>query len=399
MPRGTDMDSVVVKEQRQSFRIKDVVNLLEYPTANGKPVWVTIRLFGPVYSKADFWVRSDPKDPKKKFPKQVRCYDPETHQIVADKYDPFYDYMRQESDENKKPEDRLIQYGRKFYMQAIVRKLQDRMPAKNPMTATEKKTHIKEMDSDSYTPVVVVAMTNKVFKAIQDFKEDNVVKLKDGQRKAFSVNHPKFGRDIMIRYDGSQGVAPGDRYSVKLVVDGKRTPLTEEEKSYLQWNMEAIYAEEESEEEIKRDFNSWFKRMGLGKKRQLVDSDEDTEELEDVKPKKVKKVESDYDEDESDDFEDDDFDEKPKAKKKIKKVVEEDLDDEDDDFDSSDDEEDVFEEPKKKPKKVKKQVEDDDLDEDDLDEDDFDEPKKKPKKSKKQVEEDPDDDDPDDSDW
>ena len=147
MARGTDMDAVVVREQRSSFKINDVVKLLEYPKVKGKPAWVTVRLFGPVYSQATFWVRNDRSNPRKKFPKIVRCYDCEQHKIVADKYDPFYDYYRQELDENVEFKNRLLQYSRYFYMQAIVRKLQDDMPSKNRMTAQEKKTHIKDPES------------------------------------------------------------------------------------------------------------------------------------------------------------------------------------------------------------------------------------------------------------
>ena len=366
MARGTDMDAVVVREQRSSFKITDVVKLLEYPKVKGKPAWVTVRLFGPVYSQATFWVRNDRANPKKKFPKIVRCYDCEQHKIVADKYDPFYDYYRQELDENVDFKDRLLQYDRKFYMQAIVRKLQDDMPAKNRMTSEEKKTHIKDPESESYTPVVVVRMTNKLFKAIQDLKEDNVVKFKDGKRTAYSVNHEKYGRDIMIRYDDSDGVAPGDRYQVKLVIDGGRTPLTDEEKQYLQWDMESIYPEEESENKIRQDFESWAKRMGIGKKRRLeqdedeeYDSfDDDSDDLEEVKPKKVKKADT--------DFEDEDLeDEQPKKSKKSKKVS---LDDDDiaGDYDAF-----AEEETPKKKKVVKKKVEEDEDDDDDLDDSDW----------------------------
>lgn len=435
MARGTDMDAVVVREQRSSFKITDVVKLLEYPKVKGKPAWVTVRLFGPVYSQATFWVRNDRSNPKKKFPKIVRCYDTEQHRVIADKYDPFYDYYRQELDENIDYKDRLLQYDRKFYMQAIVRKLQDDMPAKNRMTAEERKTHIKDPESESYTPVVVVRMTNKLFKAIQDLKEDNVVKFKDGKRTAYSVNHEKYGRDIMIRYDDSDGVAPGDRYQVKLVIDGGRTPLTDEEKQYLQWDMESIYPEEESENKIRQDFESWAKRMGIGKKRHLEQDeneeddsfDEDSDDFDEPAPKKAKKqVDDDFDEDDEEEevkpkkkskkamsLDDEDIagdydafeeeEETPKKKKVAKKKVEE--EDEDDDFDDSDDEEDddFEEEPPKKKKKVSKKVEQED--EDDFDEDDFDEPA--PKKTKKKVvkkkveeeDEDSDDDDLDDSDW
>ena len=58
MPRGTDLDAVTIRGSSNNFRMSDVVNMLEYPTKNGKAGWVTIRLFGPVYSDAFFWAKA-----------------------------------------------------------------------------------------------------------------------------------------------------------------------------------------------------------------------------------------------------------------------------------------------------------------------------------------------------
>lgn len=412
MPRGTDLDAVTIRGSSNNFRMSDVVNMLEYPTKNGKAGWVTIRLFGPVYSDAFFWAKAK-QGSNKSFRAPCRCYDPDTHQCVPEKYDPWYDEYRRECDENIDRKDRLLQYSRYFYMQAIVRKLQDNMPAKNRITAQEKKTGFKDPDSDSYTPVVVVQLTPKILSAIQDMKEDNVVKLKSGTRKAYNVTDEKFGRDIMIKKDMSPGVAPGDIYQVKLAVDSGRTPLTEEEKAYLTWDMNTIYAPEQSEAEVKRDFESWARRMGLTKRKveepEVDEDDDDTDDFEEERstPKLKKKVskkpeveEDDFEEDDSDDdFEDDEEDEAPKKKpaKKSKKVVEDedDLDeDSEDDFDDEDEEEAT---PKKKASK-KKPVEDEDDFEDDDSDDDFDddedeEPAPKKKSSKKKVVEEEDDED------
>lgn len=418
MPRGTDLDAVTIRGSSNNFRISDVVNMLEYPTKNGKAGWVTIRLFGPVYSDAFFWAKAKPGS-QKSFRVSCRCYDPDTHQCVPEKYDPWYDEYRRECDENIDRKDRLLQYSRYFYMQAIVRKLQDNIPAKNNITAQEKKTGFKDPDSDSYTPVVVVQLTPKILSAIQDMKEDNVVKLKSGTRKAYNVTDEKFGRDIMIKKDMSPGVAPGDIYQVKLAVDSGRTPLTEEEKAYLTWDMNTIYAPEQSEAEVKRDFESWARRMGLTKRKieeaEVDEDDDDTDDFEEERstPKLKKKVskkpqveeeDDDFEEDDSEEDFDDEEDEAPKKKpaKKSKKVVEEededdldeDSDDSEDDFDNEDEEEPT---PKKKASK-KKPVEDEDDSEDDDSDDDFDddedeEPTPKKKSSKKKVVEEEDDED------
>ena len=395
MPRGTDLDAVTVRGSSNSFRISDVVNMLEYPTKNGKAGWVTIRLFGPVYSDAFFWAKAK-QGSNKSFRVQCRCYDPDSHQCLPEKYDPWYDEYRRECDENIDRKDRLLQYSKYFYMQAIVRKLQDNMPAKNRLTAHERKTGFKDPDSDSYTPVVVVQLTPKILSAIQEFKEDNIVKLKSGTRKAYHVTDEKFGRDIMIKKDMSPGVAPGDIYQVKLAVDSGRTPLTEEEKSYLIWDMNTIYAPEQSEEQVKRDFESWARRMGLTKRQvEVAEEDDDTDDFEAPSTPKLKKrskpveEEDDFESDDSDDFDDDEEEEASKSSKKSKKVVEED----DDDFDDEDDSDDFGDEDEPKSrknssKKSKKVVEDDDDDfDDDFDDEEEDAPKPS-KKSKKVVEDD-----------
>lgn len=400
MSRGVDMDSVVATSRNEQFRITDVVKLFR-PSKDGKG-WTTLRLFGPVYANATFWVKTKRGDGAKVFSQQCRCFDPETCQVVSDKYDPWYDEYRRELDENIEQKDRLIQYTQYFYMQAILRKEQSNEPRKNRLTEEEKETGIKDMNSDSWTPVVVVQLTRNVFKKIQEMKEDNIVKLKSGTKKAYNVNDPKFGRDIMIKYDDSTGVAPGDRYQVKLVVDGGRSPLTEEEREYLKFDLDKIYPHEESESEVKRNFLSWAKRVGLDDTKVNSDSDDDTDDDEDFespkrKPKNVtKKSKSKSDEDDFDDSEDDEDEEfsHPKLKnKKSKSGDEEDEDDFDDAEDDDDADEDEDEERPKKSKKAKKSTDDDD-DFDDDDDEDFDDEDEKPvkRKSKKSDDEDEEDD-------
>ena len=402
MSRGVDMDSVVATSRNEQFRITDVVKLFR-PSKDGKG-WTTLRLFGPVYANATFWVKTKRGDGAKVFSQQCRCFDPETCQVVSDKYDPWYDEYRRELDENIDQKDRLIQYTQYFYMQAILRKEQNNEPRKNRLTEEEKETGIKDMNSDSWTPVVVVQLTRNVFKKIQDMKEDNIVKLKSGTKKAYNVNDPKFGRDIMIKYDDSTGVAPGDRYQVKLVVDGGRSPLTEEEREYLKFDLDKIYPHEESESEVKRNFLSWAKRVGLDDTEANSDSDDDTDDDEDFespkrKPKSVtKKSKSKSDEDDFDnDSDDDDDDEEfshPKLKNKKSKSEED-----EDDFDNDSEDDDDDEEVPKKSKKAKKSKsdEDDDFDDnDDFDDEEDEKPvKRKSKKSDDDEEDDFDDDEED----
>lgn len=407
MSRGVDMDSVVANSRNEQFRITDVVSLFRPSSTRG---WTTLRLFGPVYANATFWVKTKRGDGAKVFSQQCRCFDPETCQVVSDKYDPWYDEYRRELDENVDQKDRLIQYSQYFYMQAILRKEQQNEPRKNRMTEEEKETGIKEVHSDSWTPVVVVQLTRNVFKKIQEMKEDNIVKLKSGTKKAYNVNDAKYGRDIMIKYDDSTGVAIGDRYQVKLVVDEGRTPLTEAEQNYLKFDLDKIYPPEESDSDVKRNFMSWAKRVGLDELHDSDDSDEDDsdDDFESPKRKSKKPAKSKPVDDEDDDFDDDeDSDDSEDNHPKLKKSKKSKSDEEDEDFDDDDDSDEDEEEDEKPSKKVKSKKSKSDDEEDDFDDeddesdedfDDDDEEKPKSKKKSKTVDEDEEDDFDDDED-
>ena len=368
--KGSDMDSVVVRGSDTKFQKTDYVEILKYPE---KPTWITLRLFGPVFSDAGFWIASKRDQSAKRFYQHCRCYDPEQHQCVSGVYDPWYDEYQRERAENDKNDVQLIQFAQRFYMQAIVRRLQEHMPERNTLTSEEKTTHHKDINSDSYTPVVVVEMTPKVFRAIQALKEDNLVKMKSGTRRAFHVNDDRCGRDIMLKRDKS--LSPGEQYQVKLVVDGGRTPLTDEEKSYLTWDMDLIYEPSKSDEEVKREFENWARRMGLisatsRSKSVEEEMEEDADDASFDSPKKSVKSKSyqndDIEELDDEGFDDDDdstSDEKPKKKS-------------DDDFDEGFDDEEEKPTPKKASvKKSAPKKSDDDFDEG------FDDEEEKPKDS------------------
>ena len=396
--KGTDLDNVSVGSADR-YRIEEHFQILNLREKSNK--WIQIRLFGPVFSKAVFWVQS--KKGGKSFCVPCRCYNPETQEIEADVYDPWYDEYQRENDINLDRAKRPVRLQKTFYMQAIVRSEQEKAPTKNSLTSEERESGIKDVESDSWTPVYVVPIPTSLLKSIQDLKEDNIVKTKSGTRKSYNVAHEKYGRDIMIRYTDKAGTAPGDMYKAKLVIDEGKTPLTEEEKEYLTWDMDALYEPKASEAEAKKEFSSWAKRYGLDLSEAEEDEDYEDEEVPSLKKKrndvkKKRQVEDDEDafEDDTDD-EDEDEDDEPAPRKKSKKVVE---DDDEDDFE--DDDEDEEEPPRKKSKKSKVEDDEDEDDfEDDEDEEEDDEPPRKSKKSaskKKKVVDEEDEDDFEDDD-
>ena len=172
MTRGTDMDAVVVRSREERKKPTDIFTLLEYPSKNGKPAWVTIRLFGPVFSEGTYWVRAKRDNPKSSFPAPCLSYDYNTHQRTSDKEDPWGDELQRERDAGM--DQPYIRYQPYLYMNAIVRKEQSREPARNRLTAEEKETGFKDKDSDSWTPVVVVRFTPSLFKKVQDLSSMSI---------------------------------------------------------------------------------------------------------------------------------------------------------------------------------------------------------------------------------
>ena len=392
--KGTDLDSVSSRNSNRP-KISDKIPVFKFP----EKTWMTFRIFGPIFTYGGYWVKTKTKEGKaSQFYTACPSYDPETQQRDSSIFDPWRELEERQSGMER--DDKLVNFTTQGFMNAIFRKAQADAPRKQAKhTKKEAKSGFKDKDSDSFTPVVPLRLT---YGAMQKLKEQaglNTASIK-GQTKAFSVTHEKYGCDVRIMYNPDK--APADQYQVSI---GERKPLTEDELAYLKWDLSDL-EEATSEDEVRRDFESWAKRndVKIGKKKR--DDDFDDEEDEPKSKKKKKPVDDEEDEPKSkksakgkkrvaEDDEDDDFDEEdePKSKKK-KKSVDDDEDDEDDEDDFDDDEEDDDDEPKSKKKKKpvvkskkKKPVDDDD---DEFDDDEEDEEPKSKSKKKKPVDDDDD---------
>ena len=449
---SSDLSSVYVgggEKNKTSLNPADVVDMQKLP--DGK--FLCVRLLGGVMVTGSYWVTTLKRDKTKgQFNTGCSSWDPVTRQQNDSVEDAWRDFERELVEAGVPRQDRIVRFSTSYYMNAIVRSIQEDEPSRKPKATEEEiESGFKDKDSNTWTPVRVIALPVSVLDQIQKLKTINTarVKSKTGavQTKAFDINHPKFGCDIMIMYDSSK--AGASKYSVQ---KGDRTPLTEEEKEYLTYDLDKLFLEIDPAD-IQKDFDGWKRRNKtlidncFAKGDESSDSYSDDEEDE-VNPSKRKRAEpEDFDEDEVkpakksskkaaaeeiDDFEDeDDFEEEkpaPKkavAKKKLAKKSEPE-DDFDDDFDDDEDEkpaaksaskksdapwedEDDFdddEEEKPSSKKpAKKSEPEDDFDEDDFD-DDFEEEKPAPKKAvakkkpaKKSEPEDDFDDDFDDEDF
>lgn len=414
----SDLSSVQTNKGGKSELVlpQVLLDLFDFKSVEGK--WVTFRLFGDIMSFGNYWIAGVNKQGvKKRFPQACPSFNYLTGQRESGKYDPWWEVEQSERNGSEDNKSETVQFTRSFFINAIVRSEQDNEPAKIRKTPEEAESGFKDKDSSSWTPVKVLRMPPSLLQKIQELKPLNSVKFKNGSIKCFDVTHPIYGRDIQVKFDDS--ASPANKYSIQLGM--KRTPLTEEEKEYLTYDLDALYYVPK-EEEVKRSFELWAKRSGYSKKvedetEDNFDMDKSEEEDEAPAPAKkpvkkapIKKVV----EDDEDDFDEDAEDEIPvkKSNKKVKKVVE-DVDedeeapvkkptkrkpaeDEEDipDFDEDEDEEDEdFEEEEEAPKKpvkkpakksVKKVVEEED-DEDDFEDDDSDDEEEEEERPKKPV--------------
>lgn len=417
----SDLSSVQTNKGGKSELVlpQVLLDLFDFKSVEGK--WVTFRLFGDIMSFGNYWIAGVNKQGvKKRFPQACPSFNYLTGQRESGKYDPWWEVEQHERNGSEDNKSETVQFTRSFFINAIVRSEQDNEPAKIRKTPEEAESGFKDKDSSSWTPVKVLRMPPSLLQKIQELKPLNSVKFKNGSIKCFDVTHPIYGRDIQVKFDDS--ASPANKYSIQLGM--KRTPLTEEEKEYLTYDLDALYYVPK-EEEVKRSFEVWAKRSGYSKKVEDETEDNfdmDKSEEEDEAPTPVKKplkkpakkiVQEDED---GDDFDEDDEDEEvdvplKKGSKKIKKVVEDDDDEEEEktpvkksakrkqeedeedipDFDEDEDEEDSEEEEDETPKKpvkkpvkkapVKKVVEEEDEDDfEDDDDSDQEEEEERPKK-------------------
>jgi hypothetical protein len=281
------------------------------------------------------------------------------------------------------------QTSKAYYANVIIRDLQENEPRKKkPPTKTEKKTGIKELKSESWTPVRVVRMPAGLAKSLQELGERNTHG-KGSKKRAYSIQDAKYGIDVAIKYD-SKGTGT-DKYKVD---KGSHAPLEDDELEYLYYDLGDDSYEllgRESQEAAEKE----FKRMDF-----VGGADIDDEEDEDDIPssrkkkgdkKKSKRSRIDDDEDEDEDEDEEDEDESPRSRrsKKSKRSRRSSIDDDDEDEEDEDEDEDDSPRRSKRGKrdssrsssrKSRRSSIDDDEDEDD-DEDDA--PRRSKKRSSK----------------
>lgn len=402
--KGVDLDDAPVDSRERGPRIDELVQLAEFP--HGK--WVRIRLFGDTYPYGTHWVKTKKKDGgEATFPTPCLAFDGTTGRKDSTLDCPWCDHTGKE-----------IRFSTDYFVNGIMRGLKAPRDLTEP-TDEEAESGLKQMDSDTWTPIRAVRMPSSLARSVKELKSLNVHETESGSEN-FSVLHPKFGCDILVKFN--KDAAPAQRYTVQL---SDKTPLTKAEKAYLIWDLSDLQ-QVPSLEETKKEYTSWSKRNGHSS--EDGDDDDDgapkkpkskrpaVEDDDDAPPPKAKSKRPPVDDDDEDappvkskpkrpPVEDDDEDEPPPPKKGKRPPV---VDDEDDDeptppkskgrkppVDDDDDDDDAP--PKKKVVSKRPPVDEDDDDappppkkgkRPPVDEEDDDPPPPKPKSKRPPVDED-----------
>jgi len=310
----------------------------------------TFRLVGPIISYYNFWFNIKTKTGKKiSVPRLCLDFDSSIDDFNGDKC-PY----------------RASGAGRgsKFYLANVIdRELQENKPRKtSEPTKSERKTRkllgdyechiIDGKGSKSWTPMRVLQLPASQGERLRGMMRLNVHKnKKTGKSEPFELSHPKYGKDINIKYDPD--VAGPNKYDI---LPAKDSRLSEEELEYLMWPLDVLKTDKL--EVAQRDMEELEKVIvdedgkSTSKKRKKsddyegdVDSDEGgsdgdsesgSDSDDDDKKSKKKKKKSDSDNDSTPDSESDDDDKKSKKKKKKKSDSDDDSEPDSDDKEDSD---------------------------------------------------------------
>lgn len=212
-------------------RVDEIVDVLELGAE-----YTQMRLIGDVWPYATHWISIKTQKGVINIPKVVPNFDPKTDTFDETIEDP-YKFL-----------DNEVQTSKRYFVNAIVRELQENEPRKRTSpTSEEERTGWKSKDSRTWTPVRVLSIPSSAARSLQKLIGMNTYRMKSGKVVEKELSDPRFGCDIFISYDANE--AGTSKYSVQ---KGDRTPLTDDEQGYLLWDLSNLM-EAETPEEARAD--------------------------------------------------------------------------------------------------------------------------------------------------
>ena len=222
-----------------SLKIDEIVDV--YQLTKEALDWANFRLlpYG-ILSVGMHWVSIiTPKEKKEiNIPKVCLRHNPEDDEKPLDVHCPYCDL---DSSVGGKA-------GVAYYVNAIVRDLQDNQPRKfQKPSSSEKKSGMIDIKSKTWTPIRVIRLTAGLATKLTKLAGRNIHK-----KKPYPVDDVKYGIDLGIMYDAK--AAGVDKYQLD---KGSKTPLTKDEKKYLFWDLNVDILAKiglETPEEAKKEF-------------------------------------------------------------------------------------------------------------------------------------------------
>jgi len=248
---------------------------------------ITVRLLHAPMKVASYWIQQQYKDRKDNKNKIIGINKLATNQNLetggfTEDSCPYgaayasrkYDYEVAEA----KFKPKALKLENQYLVNAIVRELQDDEPKKKtPPTVKEQKLRsmygvkgrFKEQESKTWTPVRVLKIKEGVIKQIVELSHQNLhVIKKDGvkEKLLFPVEHPRYGMEFRISYDSTKPAALMYKVERHYIVDEDdnriaRIPLTEEEQSYLMYDLTKVATLIETPEAAKKEWDLIKKKI------------------------------------------------------------------------------------------------------------------------------------------
>jgi len=119
-------------------------------------------------------------------------------------------------------------------------------------------------------PVRVIDLPVSVISNIIELQEANMVRLKDGSRKPAPLNHPRFGCDVLIKYNPKKSGS-----EMYMVSKDQRTPLTKEERRYELIDLTPLEEELEKVDLIAKKVEDLMKRAVSDDRKDETDNGEE----------------------------------------------------------------------------------------------------------------------------
>jgi len=262
---GTGFGGLNTETSQKAKKPQDIVDIFDLVSD-----YTQVRLVGDVWSYATHWIEIKTDKGVFNIPKCSLSYDPDTDTFDDTLEDPYVKI------ENKRT------CSKRYYVNAIIRDLQDMQPRKVKHSKDERKSGIATKGG-GWTPVRVISIPTSVANELGKLRALNKHKVK-GKMQACDITDDALGCDVFLSLDKAAKPA---KYSVN---KGDASPLNDEEQKFLTWDISELQVPE-TLEMARKEAAALESKSGLEPD---IDSDEDDDEDDYAKlEKKVKKKKTD----------------------------------------------------------------------------------------------------------